>query len=91
MAELINTMETTVFNKINELWPKTDYCKCDTCKMDIATYALNRLPPQYVQSLKGKVIYRFEASKLENDIEVTVAVSRAIESVGKSPQHETIP
>ncbi len=53
--------------------------------MDIATYALNRLPAQYVQSLKGKVMYRFESNQMQRDIEVTVAVSQGIEIVGKSP------
>lgn len=85
MAELINLMEETVFNKIDDLWAKTDYCKCEECRMDIATYALNRLPAQYVQSLKGKTICRFEASRIQSDIDVTVIVGKAIELVGKSP------
>ncbi len=85
MIGLINLMEETVLNKIDQLLPNTDYCKCDSCRMDIATYALNRLPAQYVQSIKGKVLYRFASSQVQNDIEVTVAVSKAIEVVGKAP------
>ena len=85
MIGLINLMEETVLNKIDQLLPNTDYCKCDSCRMDIATYALNRLPAQYVQSIKGKVLYRFASSQVQNDIEVTVAVSKALEVVGKEP------
>lgn len=85
MTGLINLMEETVLRKIDQLWPGTDYCKCEQCRMDIATYALNRLPAQYVQSLKGKVLYRFEANSMQRDIEVTVAVGQGIEIVGKSP------
>ena len=85
MTGLINLMEETVLNKIDQLLPNTDYCKCDNCRMDIAAYALNRLPAQYAQSIKGKVLYRFETSKGQKDIEVTVAVSKAIEVVGKAP------
>lgn len=85
MTGLINLMEETVLRKIDQLWPGTNYCKCEQCRMDIATYALNRLPAQYVQSLKGKVLYRFEANQMQRDIEVTVAVSQGIEIVGKSP------
>lgn len=85
MAELINLMEKTVFEKIDELWPSTDYCKCENCRMDIATYALNRLPAQYVQSLQGKVLYRFTSGQAQNDINVTVAVGKAIKIVGESP------
>lgn len=78
-------MEETVLRKIDQLWPGTDYCKCEQCRMDIATYALNRLPAQYVQSMKGKVLYRFESTSMQRDIEVTVAVGQGIEIVGKSP------
>jgi len=86
---LINLMEETVLKKIDQLWPETEYCKCERCRMDIAAYALNRLPPQYVQSLKGKVLYRFESNTIQKDIEVTVAVSQGIEVVGKAP-HKNI-
>lgn len=85
MIALTNLMEETVLNKIDQLWKNTEYCKCDNCRMDIATYALNRLPAQYVQSLQGKVFYQFEATQIQPDIEVTVVVSQGIEIVGKSP------
>lgn len=85
MEGLINLMEETVLSKIDHLWQSTNYCKCNQCKMDIATYALNRLPAQYVQSMKGKVMYRFESNQIQRDIEVTVAVSQGMEIVGKSP------
>lgn len=88
MSELINLMEETVFNKINDLWPKTDYCKCENCRMDIAAYALNRLPAQYIQSLKGKAFCRLDSSRLQNDVDVTVIVGKAIELVGKSPHKD---
>ncbi len=89
MTGLINLMEETVLEKIDQLWPNTEYCKCERCRMDIAAYALNRLPAQYVQSLKGKVYYRFESTQIQRDIEVTVAVSQGIEIVGKAP-HKNI-
>lgn len=91
MEGLINLMEETVLDKIEHLWKDTNYCKCNQCKMDIATYALNRLPAQYVQSMKGKVLYRFEANQIQRDIEVTVAVSQGIEIVGKSPHKNGTP
>ena len=46
MEGLVNMMEETVLKKIDELWETTDGCKCQKCKLDIATYALNRLPPR---------------------------------------------
>lgn len=66
MTGLINLMEETVLKKIDQLWPNTEYCKCERCRMDIAAYALNRLPAQYVQSMKGKVYYRFESTQVQS-------------------------
>ena len=91
MTGLINLMEETVLNKIDELWKNTEYCKCEQCKLDVATYALNRLPAQYVQSMKGKVLYRFESNSIQRDIEVTVAVSKGIEIVGNAPHKNATP
>ncbi|MCM1273080.1 MAG: late competence development ComFB family protein [Clostridium sp.] len=89
MKQLVNLMEETVFNKIDELWSDTQYCKCEDCRMDIATYALNRLPAQYVQSLRGKVMYRFESQQTQSDVDVTVIVGKAIGIVGNAPHRNT--
>lgn len=62
MQGLSNLMEGTVLHKIDQIWPQTNYCKCDKCKMDIAAYALNRLPPRYVQSKEGEMLHKFDAS-----------------------------
>lgn len=85
MEGLVNLMEETVLEKIDQLWATQDCCKCEKCRMDVAAFALNRLPAQYVQSMKGKVFYRFESNQIQRDIEVTVAVSKGIEIVGRSP------
>ena len=55
MEGLVNMMEETVLKKIDMLWETTDGCKCQKCKLDIAAYALNRLPPRYVHSLQGNL------------------------------------
>ena len=67
MEGLVNMMEETVLKKIDKLWETTDGCKCQKCKLDIAAYALNRLPPRYVHSLQGKLIHRFNASTTQSD------------------------
>lgn len=58
-------------------------CKCQKCKLDIATYALNRLPPRYVHSLQGKLIHRFKASTAQSDAEITSCVYQAVKLVEK--------
>lgn len=85
MQGLSNLMEGTVLHKIDQIWPQTNYCKCDKCKMDIAAYALNRLPPRYVQSKEGEMLHKFDASTTQMDVEITAVVCKAIQVVGEDP------
>lgn len=87
MEKLVNLMEETVLNKIDQLWKQTDYCKCDTCRFDVAAFALNRLPARYVHSQEGALFHKFEASTTQTDAEITAVVYQAIQKVGEDP-HE---
>lgn len=88
MEGLTNMMEETVLTKIDQLWQTTNYCKCDQCKIDIAAYALNRLPPRYVHSLAGELIHKFDASTIQMDAEITACVYNAIVRIGEDPNHD---
>ena len=87
MEGLTNMMEESVLNKIDQLWPATNFCKCNQCRMDIATFALNRLPPRYVHSVAGALIHKFDASTAQMDAEITACVYNAIVRVGEGPKH----
>lgn len=89
MEGLTNMMEETVLTKIDQLWPATDFCKCDQCRIDIAAYALNRLPPRYVHSLAGQLIHKFDASTIQMDAEITACVYNAIVRIGEGPNHDS--
>lgn len=88
MEGLINMMEETVLNKIDQIWEGTDYCKCQKCRMDIATYALNRLPARYVSSLAGAMLHKFDAHTVQMEAEVTACVFQAVRLVGENPSHD---
>ena len=85
MDGLVNSMEESVMNKIKQLWKTTNYCQCEECRLDIATYALNRLPPRYVRTLEGKLIHQFDASTVQADAEITAVVLNAMKIVGDNP------
>lgn len=88
MEGLINMMEETVLEKIDQLWEGTEYCHCHQCRMDVAAYALNRLPARYVCSLTGAMLHKFNSHTTQTDVEITACVYRAIQLVGESPNHE---
>lgn len=88
MQTLKNLMEDTVLEKIDSLWPQTNYCMCDRCRLDIACYSLNHLPTRYVTTNAGAVLHKFDSLTTQSDAEITACVYRAIQMVGECPNHE---
>lgn len=87
MEGLTNLMEETVMKKINQIWSQTNFCKCEKCRLDVAAFALNRLPAKYVRSLEGALIHRFETETTQTDAEITSVVYNAIRRIGEDPHH----
>ncbi len=90
MEGLINVMEESVLNKIDQLWKNTNYCKCQQCRLDIAAFALNRLPARYVHSVEGVLIHKFDTSTAQTDAEITACVYNAMVRVGENPKHPVV-
>lgn len=88
MQELYNMMEECVEKKLNDILPSMkEYCNCEKCRVDMKAYALNRLPAKYVHTDKGAVFQKFDARTAQADAEITTAVIKAIETIGKNPNH----
>ncbi len=85
---IVNIMENIVAEELDKLILDTDYCKCEDCKNDMMAFALNLLPPKYVNSRKGELFGRIDSSKYQNSVDIEIAVSKAIETVGTSPNHD---
>ena len=59
MEGLRNITEEDVEEMLNKLLPTMpNVCSCKTCRLDMATYALNRLKPNYVRSDKGALFHK---------------------------------
>ena len=50
-------------------------------------YALNSIPPKYVNSAKGELFGRIDSSKMQNSVDIDIAVAKAISVVSASPKH----
>lgn len=80
-------MEEAVFNSIDDLWKNIDMCKCEKCKMDIASFSLNNLPPRYVVSSKGEVYSKTEVLEVQRIVDLIAVVTKSIEKIRKNPSH----
>lgn len=85
--ELRNVMEDTVMHTIKQILPTTGCCQCERCQLDIASYALNRLPAKYVVSEEGELISRFITNNGQEGLDVTTVVVKAIQIISKHPNH----
>lgn len=85
---IVNVMEVFVEQKMEEILPTTDCCSCDKCLDDIRAMALNKLPPKYVSTDKGKLFSKLNSLKeQQNGVDINVAVLNAIDFVTSNPRH----
>ena len=86
--KVYNYMEDIVRDEIEKLLTDTkDICQCQKCKLDMAALALNRLPPQYIVTDKGRIYTKLNEQNVQFHVDVIREVTRAILNVGKNPQH----
>jgi len=82
-----NYMEEIVFNSIDEVLKDINMCKCEICISDIAAKALNDLPPQYVATKKGEVYSKINNLKMQFEVDVIAAITKAAVLVKRNPRH----
>lgn len=88
MEGLKNLMEDNVERAINKLLPTMPHiCSCQDCKLDIATYALNRLQPKYARTSTGVILHRFDTASAQAEAEILAVVISAMEVIGAHPHH----
>lgn len=85
---LKNYMETLLLEKLDEVIDKLDCCKCEKCRMDILSYALNRLPPKYVATYEGQVYSKLDMLSLQYETDLMCALYQAAEVVREHPHHD---
>ncbi len=85
---LKNAMEDIVRERLEILLNnRNDICKCEQCIDDILAASLNLLQPKYVNSLQGSLFVKADNAKIQNIVDVDVAITQAIDKVHSSPRH----
>ncbi len=88
MEGLKNLMEDNVEKALNSILPTMPHiCSCMDCRLDMATYALNRLQPKYARTSTGVILHRFDTSSAQVEAEILSVVVTAIEVIGAHPHH----
>lgn len=87
-VHLKNLVETLILQKLDETIDRLGCCKCKKCRMDIASYALNRLPPKYVATYEGEVYAKLETLSLQYETDLLNALYQAAQIVTANPRHK---
>lgn len=85
---LRNITEEIVLKKIDSLMPNLDCCKCDQCRLDIASYALNRLPAKYVATTQGELLSKLDTLEPQYDATITTVILQGSMVVKMYPRHK---
>ncbi|MFA5577006.1 MAG: late competence development ComFB family protein [Tissierellaceae bacterium] len=86
--ELHNLMEDEVVAAVDKIIENyEDVCKCEMCKLDMASIALNNLKPKYVVTDKGYVFAKANSLGFQFSTDLIAEVTKAIEVVKSNPRH----
>jgi len=83
-AATVNAMEEYVLRHADSVIQRFKLCRCDRCRRDVAAYALNNLPPKYVEATAEEI------SKAIDEIpqsEVLGVLVKAALYVRSNPNH----
>lgn len=91
MDGLRNIMEDAVEEHIKKILPAMpNVCTCKNCQLDIATYALNRLPAQYVRTDAGALYKKLNNHLPQSEATILTEITKAIEIIAANPNHESV-
>lgn len=86
--KIVNYMEDMVQDYLDELLSeREDICKCQKCRFDMMVWALNRLPPKYVVTDKGRFYTKLKEQDIQFKADVVRELTKAIMKVSKNVQH----
>ncbi|MEA4924544.1 MAG: late competence development ComFB family protein [Syntrophomonadaceae bacterium] len=85
-----NIMEKIVWDNMETVMDhKPGMCRCEICKSDIAAYALNKLKPHYVATVKGSAITRAQFMENQYYLDLIIVLTEAVEKVSANPRHNS--
>lgn len=90
MIKIKNVMEDIVFTELDLVLERLNCCKCERCKADIATLALNSLPPKYADTRRGEVLSRSSELSREDSIRVLSHIASAAQKISANPHHDLV-
>jgi competence protein ComFB len=88
MDKIHNATEDVVKHAVEKRMSKGDICDCENCRLDVMAIMLNKLPTHYAVSDAGALYGRVKAIDFQPSVDITIAMTEAIELVNQRPRHD---
>jgi hypothetical protein len=85
--EPYNVMELIVRTKLLMAMETLGACTCERCVSDCVALTLNSLPPVYTVSDADRLREKARLIRGKNEVKITAAIIRAVQTVMKEPRH----
>jgi competence protein ComFB len=85
--EPININEEFVKSCVKKTMKDLGSCSCETCFADACALALNELRPKYVTTRRGALLTEINKTRVADQADNTVEVTKAVLKVMKNPRH----
>lgn len=82
-----NVMELVVRTKLPQTMGTLGACDCEQCRNDCVALALNSLPCYYIVTESEQLREKAKAIRIKNEIKITAAIIRAVQTVMDKPRH----
>jgi competence protein ComFB len=83
----VNINEEFVQQHVKKAIKELGACGCETCYANACALALNGLRPQYVTSERGALLTEITETKVSNQADIIVEVTKAVKKVMANPHH----
>lgn len=85
----VNVAEEIVRSKVPPIMLDYDMCTCERCTNDVVALTLNRIPPKYVVTMKGKLYARINACLPQYQTDMLAAITDSCTTVKNNSRHNS--
>ena len=87
LKNIRNESRELVYERIGKLLEeRDDFCRCETCVLDLTAFLLNRVTPRYTTSMLGD-LHPDRVLKKKIQVEIDLALMAGLKRIQKHPHH----
>lgn len=87
LENIRNESRELVYERVGKLLEeRDDFCRCETCVLDLIAFILNRVTPRYTTSMLGD-LHPDRVLKKKIQVEVDLALMAGLKRLQKHPHH----